>query len=79
MGWPFKHELLRTRFIELDTSACQACWLCVDACPTRVMGKVSFIWHKHAVIRMGDGCSGCEKCIAVCMSGALRRRMVVAS
>lgn len=67
----------QTRFIALDTHACQACWRCCDACPTHVVGKVSFLWHKHAVFRRGDDCVGCGSCVAVCQAGALRRRSAV--
>jgi Fe-S-cluster-containing hydrogenase component 2 len=73
--WFRKHRNRHhTRFIELDTRACQACWRCCDVCPTHVMGKVSLPFHKHAVFRMGDDCVGCGECVVACAAGALRRR-----
>jgi len=41
----------RTRHIQLDTSQCEACFKCVEACQKHVIGKVNFFFHKHAVFR----------------------------
>ena len=77
MGSPFSQRRLpSTRFVELDSRKCQACWLCVDACPIRVIGRVSVLWHKHASFRQAEDCLGCFECVAVCRSGALRARTV---
>lgn len=65
-----------TRFVELDSRKCQACWSCVDACARQVIGKVSVLWHKHAVLRKGQDCVGCLKCVVACRAGALRKRIV---
>lgn len=65
-------RLSHTGFVELDTRQCQACWLCVDACPRQVLGKVSVLWHKHARLRVGKDCTGCLKCVAVCVPQALK-------
>ena len=64
----------KTEFIVLNTRKCAACFECVDACPKHVMGKVSFLWHKHAVVRNAAACIGCKKCIAACRYGALTER-----
>jgi NAD-dependent dihydropyrimidine dehydrogenase PreA subunit len=69
----------QTEFVELDSRACKACWACCHACPRGVLGKVSVLWHKHAVIRRGEDCVGCGQCIAVCDAGALRSRPTEAS
>ena len=60
--------------IALDHSRCDACWECVDACPEAVIGKVDVWLHRHAVIRAGDRCSGCRKCVKICKAGALSVR-----
>jgi NAD-dependent dihydropyrimidine dehydrogenase PreA subunit len=63
-----------TGFIALDTHTCDACWECVEACPSQVLGKVSLLLHKHAKIAEPDACIGCLKCVKVCETGALARR-----
>jgi uncharacterized Fe-S center protein len=63
-----------TEFVTLDSHACQACWDCVEACSSKVLGKVNLPWHKHAKIRAEADCTGCLKCIKVCATGALMRR-----
>lgn len=40
----------KTRFIEIDTGKCKACWDCVDTCPRGVIGRVRFLWHRHIII-----------------------------
>ncbi|MDR3217405.1 MAG: 4Fe-4S binding protein [Dysgonamonadaceae bacterium] len=44
---------------------------CVEACPENVIGKVHFLFHKHAVIRNPENCIGCLKCVSVCKYGAI--------
>ncbi len=46
---------------------CIACWKCVEACPRGVLGKVNFLWHKHAKLSNPGNCIGCGKCAAVCL------------
>lgn len=62
-----------TRFIALDTHACDACWECVEACPNQVLGRVSMFFHKHAKVVDADACTGCLKCVRACEAGALTR------
>ncbi|MGC4118234.1 MAG: hypothetical protein QM765_27520 [Myxococcales bacterium] len=64
----------QSRFIELNPRLCRACWKCCEACPVQALGKVSVLWHRHAVFRAGDDCIGCGKCVSACAAGALRRR-----
>lgn len=70
--WPFSHSD-HTRFIVVDTSLCQACWACVDACHRKVLGKVKFLWHRHVRIDNPDACNGCRRCVNVCSHGAITR------
>jgi 2-oxoglutarate ferredoxin oxidoreductase subunit delta len=60
-----------TPFVLLDRSRCEACWSCVDACPKEVLGKLEFLWHKHAVVAHAERCTGCRACLGVCVPGAL--------
>ena len=34
-------------------------------------GKVEVLWHKHAIFRGADGCTGCLRCVRACQHGAL--------
>ena len=61
-----------TKFIELDTHLCQACWECLDVCPTQVFGKVAIFNHRHARIDAPEACNGCKKCVRVCAYEAIR-------
>lgn len=58
----------------LATHTCQACWRCIEVCPSKALGRVNLPWHKHAVFRADVPCTGCLKCLKVCKTGALVRR-----
>jgi 2-oxoglutarate ferredoxin oxidoreductase subunit delta len=58
-----------TKYIIADTSKCEACWVCIDECEYNVLGKVNLWFHKHVIIKNGDECRGCQKCVAVCPNG----------
>jgi 2-oxoglutarate ferredoxin oxidoreductase subunit delta len=66
-----RHSRTITAHIVLDRSLCEACWSCVEACPQGVLGKVRFLWHKHAVVAHAERCTGCRRCLGVCASAAL--------
>lgn len=57
---------IQTAYIKGNPHGCIACWKCVEACSKQVLGKVSFLWHKHVIIRNADACIGCKKCIKIC-------------
>ncbi|MDR2904682.1 MAG: 4Fe-4S binding protein [Helicobacteraceae bacterium] len=59
----------RESIILTNTKNCKACWECINVCPKQVIGKVSFLWHKHIIIRNGANCIGCKKCIQICPYG----------
>ena len=60
---------ISTPYILANTSRCEACWKCIETCHKQVIGKVSFLWHKHIVIKAGENCTGCKKCIKTCPHG----------
>ena len=60
-----------TEHIRLDTSKCEACWKCIEACRKRALGKVDIIIHKHALIRDAAACAGCGACAKACLNGAI--------
>jgi 2-oxoglutarate ferredoxin oxidoreductase subunit delta len=55
--------------IRINTRLCKACWVCINACPKQVIGKVGFLWHKHIILENPLNCTGCGKCIKVCPYG----------
>ena len=60
-----------TKYIQLDTRKCEACWKCIEACSNNVIGCVNLPWHKHALIIKSDKCTGCSKCIKACEFNAI--------
>jgi 2-oxoglutarate ferredoxin oxidoreductase subunit delta len=70
--WPFSHSD-QTRFIAVDTSLCEACWACLEACSRNVLGRVKFLWHRHIRIDNPEACTGCRRCVNVCRHGAITR------
>lgn len=50
---------------------CTACWACIDTCPHKAIGKITLLWHRHAVIRYA-ACIGCMKCVQTCPNGCFR-------
>ncbi|HEY3283933.1 MAG TPA: DUF4405 domain-containing protein [Armatimonadota bacterium] len=74
LGW--HNPLARhtdTPYVHLRTRACQACWNCVAACPSRVVGRVNLPIHKHAHLSRSSDCRGCGRCVSACPTGALSR------
>ena len=59
----------QTKFVVMNPSHCVACWECVKQCPKNVIGKVGFLWHKHAAFQDADACIGCKKCLKTCPHG----------
>ncbi|MDE6125918.1 MAG: ferredoxin family protein [Muribaculaceae bacterium] len=50
---------------------CTACWKCVEACPRHAIGRVRFLWHRHAVPHFIK-CVGCNKCVAACPNNCFK-------
>jgi NAD-dependent dihydropyrimidine dehydrogenase PreA subunit len=65
-----------TDHIVLDRGACEACRLCVEACPNGVLRMIEIGPHRHAKVlrRNAAACTGCRACVRVCESGALTPR-----
>ena len=60
---------IHTPYIWADSRRCKGCWRCIDACPKQVIGKISFLWHKHIIFINSENCTGCKKCIKTCPHG----------
>jgi len=60
-----------TDYIYLNTSRCQACWVCVQACPQHVLGKIDLRFHRHAHIDQAKNCKGCLRCLKACPNQAI--------
>jgi len=58
-----------TGHIWANTHNCKACWKCINECPKQVIGKVSFLWHKHIFFKNSENCIGCKKCVQACQHG----------
>jgi ferredoxin len=67
---------LKTKYIKLDPSKCQACWKCVEACPNHVLGKAILYKHRHAHVDHADACKGCKKCVCICPNKAILYKYV---
>lgn len=61
----------QTKFVQLDSRKCKACWNCIEKCEQKVIGKIDFLWHKHVRLRHPENCTGCRNCIKTCESGAI--------
>ncbi len=62
-----------TKYIQLETRKCEACWKCVEACDKNVFGRINLPWHKHAVIVRSNNCTGCLKCKKACEHNAISK------
>ena len=65
----------KTKYIQLDTKKCEACWKCMEVCPNNVFGRINLPWHKHVKLKNISDCTGCLKCVNVCASNAINKRM----
>jgi uncharacterized Fe-S center protein len=58
-----------TKYVQVDTGKCEACWKCIDECAQGALGSLNLWVHKHVVIKNSEKCCGCKRCIAVCPNG----------
>jgi NAD-dependent dihydropyrimidine dehydrogenase PreA subunit len=63
-----------TKYVQIDTHLCQACWICIDACPQHVLGKIDLKFHRHVRVDHADACKGCLACVRACPQGAVKSR-----
>ncbi|HTY00547.1 MAG TPA: ferredoxin family protein [Bacteroidota bacterium] len=61
-----------TRYVQLDTRQCEACWRCVEACHRNVITKLSILGHRHALFAQPDRCTGCLLCVKSCSASAIQ-------
>lgn len=60
--------------IEVDANKCKACYLCVNACPKKCLGKSKTISKKGyfpAEQERPEDCIGCKMCYLVCPDVAI--------
>jgi 2-oxoglutarate ferredoxin oxidoreductase subunit delta len=67
------NDSTHTKFIQLDTGKCSACWNCQSLCKNDVIGRINLPWHKHARFVKSADCTGCLKCVKACDYGALTK------
>ena len=57
-------------YIKIDNGKCKSCYLCVDACPMKLIKKSSVIGVSgEPVVEFSDSnskCLGCAICATVC-------------
>lgn len=56
--------------IKIDTSKCKSCYLCIDACPLKLIQKSAVIGKTgENIVEFKDDeskCLGCAQCAMVC-------------
>lgn len=60
--------------VSFNSKKCKACWLCLEKCPSKIIKKVDFLWHKHALIKDKEKCIGCFACVKACKYGAFIKK-----
>lgn len=66
-----KEPVIVTPYLLANKKLCTACWKCIGVCPKNVIGKVSFLWHKHITIINAQNCTGCNRCVAICPNSVI--------
>jgi len=67
---PFQRHT-QTKYIQVRTHFCEACWSCLDACPNQVLGKLEMGPHRHIRVERQENCKGCKKCVMACPHNAI--------
>ncbi len=60
--------------VEVDTEKCKGCALCVEACPTNVLGigkEVNVKGYNYTHMANPEDCIGCAQCSLVCPDSCL--------
>jgi len=71
-GRPPRHG---TEHVVADTSLCEACGDCVEACPKEVLSVRGPSFHRHVRFDHPELCRGCGKCVKACPHGAMALRV----
>lgn len=62
--------------IVLDRDRCKACYLCIDACPNKVLcvdDNVNNLGYYPVKIDIEKNCVGCTMCARVCPDMAIEK------
>ncbi|MBN1631818.1 MAG: 4Fe-4S binding protein [Thermoleophilia bacterium] len=60
-----------TDYVQADTSLCEACGDCVEACPSAVLSVKGPWFHRHVRFDHPEECRGCGRCVSACTHGAM--------
>jgi len=67
----FGKDHLKTKYIQIESEKCKACWKCIENCSQHVIAKVDIFIHKHSHIDNSKECIGCLKCVKSCEYNAI--------
>lgn len=62
--------------IVLNRDKCKACYLCIDACPNKVLEadtNVNALGYYPVVVKENSNCVGCAICARVCPDIAIEK------
>ncbi len=62
--------------IVLNRDRCKACYLCMEACPQKVLAeddKVNVLGYYPVKVENGEKCIGCAICARVCPDIAIEK------
>lgn len=54
--------------LRVNTDECKGCWLCIEACPPKVIRQSESFNHYgyRTAVYSGSGCTACGICFLVC-------------
>ncbi|HNS18227.1 MAG TPA: ferredoxin family protein [Bacteroidales bacterium] len=60
--------------IVIDIEKCKGCEVCIEACPTEVIGlsnQVNSKGYRYTYMKNPEACTGCTNCAIVCPDGVI--------
>ncbi len=60
--------------IVIDIEKCKGCEVCIEACPTEVIGlsnQVNGKGYRYTYMKNPEACTGCTNCAIVCPDGVI--------